>query len=71
MEYAFIYMISLYASKKHRISHTDMYYLNAEDTHWIYDRPYDTDIALVHYIRVPKESQEYKSAVSNSNITKK
>jgi len=58
-------MVLFYASKKHRISHTDIYYLEAEDTHWIYTRPYDTDIALVYYIRVPMNSPEYQSAFNN------
>ena len=61
-EYAFIYRISWYESKRHTISTTDMYYLNGKDTVWIYDRCWGQEVVKVEYIRVLRTSVEYLSA---------
>jgi len=61
---AYIYRVSVYSSKRHTKSHTDMYYLKAEHTHWALE---DDDIR-VHYIQVRKDSSNYESAVYNSKI---
>ena len=68
MEYAFIYKISWYESKKHRVSGTDMYYLNPEDTTWIYERCWNDEVVKVEYIRVLKNSVYYSTAYDSSVI---
>ena len=68
MEYAFIYKISWYESKKHRVSGTDMYYLNSEDTTWIYERCWNDEVVKVEYIRVLKNSVYYSTAYESSVI---
>lgn len=71
MEYAFIYVVSLHETRaRYRGSHTDLFYLTAEETHWIYTRPHDRDTALVCYIRVPIDSPEYRSAIENHHNTR-
>ena len=73
-DYEFIYMVSMYETKRHRISHTDMYFKEAKDTHWLWigDESGSGKVicssgyGLVHYIRVKKDSVEYKSAIENS-----
>ena len=66
-EYKFIYKMSWYESKRHKISHTDMYFQYEKDTRWVYDRVYNDgqwfDITVV---RVPINSSECKSAIGNS-----
>ena len=66
-DFGYIYKISWYKNKKSRTSDTDMYYLNAEDTHWIYTRCF-AYIVRVYYIKVEKTSNEYESAVRNSAL---
>ena len=68
MEYAFVYKISWYESKKHRVSNTDMYYLNSEDTAWIYDRFWGREVVKVEYIRVLRNCCCYSAAYENSFI---
>ena len=68
MEYAFIYRISWYESNRHHISQTDMYYLNPEDTTWIYERCWGKEVLKVEYIRVLKDSVYYSTAYENSFI---
>jgi len=36
----YIYKVSIYESKRHTISHTDMYFSKLEDCLWIYDNHY-------------------------------
>lgn len=66
VECAFIYRISWFETKKHIISHTDMYYLNPEDTYWAFEGDWDDEVFRVEYICVSKDSKEYESAVNNS-----
>ena len=68
MDYAFIYRISWYESNRHRVSHTDMYYLNPEDTTWIYERCWCNEVVKVEYIRILKNSVNYNTAYENSYI---
>jgi hypothetical protein len=63
MEY--IYKIGFYETKRSRESHTNMYYLKPEHTHWAFN-PYQ--ITKIFYIRVPIGSNEYDSAVKNSML---
>ena len=70
---AYIYRVSVYSSKRHTKSHTDMYYLKAEHTHWALEDEinYDEDDRRVHYIQVRKDSSHYASAVYNSQLIDK
>ena len=36
----YIYKLSFYESKRHTISHTNMYYTKLEDCLWVYDHHY-------------------------------
>ena len=73
-DYEFIYMVSMYETKRHSISHTDLYFKEAKDTQWLWidDESGSGKVicssgyGLVHYIRVKKDSVEYKSAIENS-----
>ena len=60
----YIYKISFYESKRHSISHTDMYFEREEDTRW----SYHDENSKIFVIRVDEESNEYKSAVQNSDL---
>ena len=61
----FIYKISFYNNNRCKVSHTNMYYLKAEHTRWAFD---SHQIVKIFYIRVSKDSYEYKSAVNNSML---
>ena len=63
---------SWFDSKRHRKSHTDMYYKELKDTLWVFDScDYKNGLARVEVIKVSKNTNEYDSAVNNSNISKK
>jgi hypothetical protein len=67
-ERRYIYKCSWFETKKHKISHTDMYFENAEDTKWIFEtQDWFLDLVRVEYIMVHSSRNEYKSAVNNSN----
>jgi len=60
-----IYEIGFYETKRSRISHTTMYYLKPEHTHWEFNT---YQITKICYIKVPINSNEYESAVKNSML---
>lgn len=62
----YIYKCSFFNNKHSKMSHTDMYYKNAEHTHWVFN--HQRDYARVELIRVDITSVEYESAVNNSNL---
>ena len=62
-DYAFIYKCSFFESKRHTISHTDMYFNEEKHTRWVHC---SRGHATVSVIRVLKNSEEYKSAINNS-----
>jgi hypothetical protein len=64
---AYIYKMSWYDSRRHRTSHTDMYFLREEDTIWGFDDPN----CRIHFVRVCDQSQEYWSARHNSEHGKR
>ena len=75
-DYEFIYMVSIYETKRHRISHTDMYFKEVKDTQWLWIGDESglkvicsSGYGMVHYIRVKKDSKEYKMAIENSKIS--
>ena len=57
-----IFKMSWYKSKRHRISHTDMYFSEEKHTRLAYDDP----LCKIEVIRVLKSSHEYTSAIENS-----
>jgi hypothetical protein len=73
-----IYRISWFATKKHRISHTDMYYLNEKDTRWAHNSEKgcgkcvlaECDVVRIEVIMVDRNTKRgesrYQSAVNNS-----
>lgn len=61
-----IYRASWFDNKRCRVSHTDVYYLKAEHTHWIHERCWCPQVVKVEYIAVEKDSDYYKMAVNNS-----
>jgi hypothetical protein len=70
-EKKYIYKCSWFETKKHKISHTDMYFEKAEDTKWIFEtRDWFDDLVRIEYIMVHISRREYESAVSNSNRNK-
>jgi hypothetical protein len=63
----FVYKCSWFQSKKHKISHTNMYFLKAEETHWVFDTlEWLSGLVRVEYIKVCPQSPEYLQAVNNS-----
>ena len=62
-DYAFIYKCSFFESKRHTISHTDMYFNEEKHTRWVHC---SCDHATVSVIRVLKNSPEHESAINNS-----
>ena len=57
-----IFKMSWYESKRHRISHTDMYFNEEKHTRLGHDDP----LCKIEVIRVLKSSHEYTSAIENS-----
>ena len=64
-----IFKCSWYESKRHRKSHSNMYFKELKDTLWVFDRyEYNHGLARVELIKVSKNTNEYTSAVSNSEL---
>jgi hypothetical protein len=67
--YKYVYKCSWYESKRHKKSHIDMYYGDAEDVKWIFDTDeWFNDLVKIEYIRVCNKSNEYISASLNSML---
>ena len=64
-EKTFIYQVCWFETKQHRIPHTTMYYMTAEETEEVFNT-YDYAIGLVRVelIRTHKCTQEYSMALS-------
>jgi len=62
--YKFIYKMSWFESKRHRISHTNMFYLREEDTRW----GHENQLCKILVFKCCVKSNEYDSAVNNSKI---
>ena len=68
-EQELIYICSWFETKRHKKSHTDMYFKELKDTLWVFDTyDYNHGLARVEVIKVSKNSYEYNSAVSNSAL---
>ena len=59
-----------YESKRHRISHTDMYFLKEEHTRWGHEccTTNGSDYCKIMVLKVLEDDERYKSAVKNSAI---
>ena len=61
----YVFKMSWFESARHTRSHTDMYFAQAEHTHWGFE-PYGYPHCRISYVQVPVDSPEYTSAVGNS-----
>jgi len=69
-EIRYIYVVKCFSSRRHKVSNTDMYFEYPIDVEWAFQCRCickDCERYEVHYIKVHKNSQEYESAVGNSN----
>lgn len=67
MSNKFIYRCSWFESKRHKKSHTDMYFENAKHTEWVFNScDYLNGLAKVEYIMVGENTKYYEMAVGNS-----
>ena len=65
-EQELIYICSWFETKRHKKSHTDMYFKELKDTLWVFDTyDYNHGLARVEVIKVSKNSYEYDDAISN------
>jgi len=63
--------MSFYDSDRCIKSHTNMYFVKEEDTRWghdWYDHEHPRNVCKIFVIEVDEDSNEYKSAVSNSLV---
>jgi hypothetical protein len=68
-KYKYIYKCSWFDSKRHKKSHTDMYYENADDVKWIFETDeWFRDLARVEYIKVCNKSKYYQLASLSSKL---
>ena len=63
-----IYRISWFESKRHRISHTSMYFNRLKDTQWVYDRCWGKQVVKIEVIQVTEGSNEHNCAIKCSKI---
>jgi hypothetical protein len=65
----YVYCCKWFDTRRHTISHTDMYYLFPNDVKWIFDTDeYLRKLVRIEYMPVCKKSPSYKSAFHNSYI---
>lgn len=63
----YIYKCSWFETKRHSKSHTNMYFLKAEHTYWIFNSMEWFDgLVRIELIMVDENTDYYKSAVENS-----
>ena len=62
MQMKFVYKMSFYPSKRHTISHTNMYFARESDTRWGHHDP----LCKITVIPVDEDSTEYESAMGNT-----
>lgn len=69
MSVKMIYKVSSFQSRRHKKSHTDTYYENAEHTQWVFtSQQWFEYLIRVEYIQVGSNTNLYKMAVENSNL---
>ena len=62
----YVYKVSCYESKRHRTSHTDVYYATPQDCQWALDScDYRRGLIQIHLIQVKQSDMKYKSAHQN------
>jgi len=68
----FVYRCMWFKNMRSTKSHTDMFYLNAKDTEWIFDTcDFLNGLARVEYVKVCKDSSSYTTATFNSLLKEK
>jgi len=58
----FVYKMSWFESKRHSISHTDMYFARESDTRWGHRNP----LCTITVVAVERGTPEYESAIRNT-----
>ena len=67
----YVYKVSCYESKRHRISDTDVYYATPQDCQWALDSlDYKQGLIQVHLIQVKQSDMKYQSAHQNTRMYK-
>ena len=62
----YVYKVSCYESKRHRISDTDVYYATPQDCQWALDSlDYKQGLIQIHLIQVKQSDMKYQSAHQN------
>jgi hypothetical protein len=62
----YVYKVSCYESKRHRTSHTDVYYATPQDCQWALDScDYKRGLIQIHLIQVKQSDMKYQSAHQN------
>jgi len=65
---ALIFKCSWYESRRHRISHTDMFFEELRDTLWVWHQILvPNEMRKVEVIKVSKDSDEYRMAIESSS----
>lgn len=68
IDYAFIYEVEFLGIGD---ENNKIYYKNAYDTKWVFNLDINIGKIEVKYIRIPKSSLEYQSAIYNSRLKRK
>jgi hypothetical protein len=58
----FVYKMSWFESKRHTISHTDMYFARESDTRWGHHNP----LCTITVVAVERGTPEYESAIEST-----
>jgi len=67
IEVEYIYAIHWFETKRHKKSHTTMFYINADDVKWVFETlDWFNNLVRVEYIKVSSQSREYNCAYLNS-----
>lgn len=63
----FIYKIEWFETRRHKLSHTTMYFKDPKDVEWVFNsQDWFNNLARVEYIKVSKSSKYYEMAVFSS-----
>ena len=66
-EYAYIYKMSEFRTKRHKNPFRVMYYLNPTHGHWVFEtREWFDDLVRIEYIKVSKIDKSYVMAFQNN-----
>lgn len=69
VESKYVYKVSWFESRRHKNSHTIMYFESQESVKWVLNTfEWYRDLARVEFIKVDEFSREYESAVNNTKL---